>query len=378
MKKIISIILAIALTVLTIGTNVLAESEQISLNGYLIYNNKSHGIKWTYDRSKTLTITNIPKEDVSKYPTKQFSDEKMEKYDYYGYSNYGGYSLSENFFDYLNYNIDRIVYSKGVSMSDFRAIDIDVSFICFNGQSGVLGCLGYNSMYEIDVSNFSEIGPSALEGNYNLKKINSSKIKIFRENCMSHCGLEKINLVSAETLDNAAFMYCYKLKKIKFGKHLKTIGEKSFSGTAIKKITIPNSVIKIGSQAFEGCKKLKYVNIGNKVKTLSGTFANCSNLEKIVLGTNIKDINDFEGGSWWTRDFITAFQNCKKLSSVVLKNKKKAPKISERTFENTKNGIKFYVKNKKVAKGLKKNLKGTGVKNAKIYIGKTLVYSGIN
>ena len=80
MKKIISIILAIALTVLTIGTNVLAESEQISLNGYLIYNNKSHGIKWTYDRSKTLTITNIPKEDVSKYPTKQFSDEKMEKY----------------------------------------------------------------------------------------------------------------------------------------------------------------------------------------------------------------------------------------------------------------------------------------------------------
>ena len=50
---------------------------------------------------------------------------------------------------------------------------------------------------------------------------------------------------------------------------------------------------------------------------------------------------------------------------------------SHEAFENTKKGIKFYVKNKKVAKSLKKQLKGSGVRNAKILIGKKVVYKNV-
>lgn len=73
----------------------------------------------------------------------------------------------------------------------------------------------------------------------------------------------------------------------------------------------------------------------------------------------------------------------------MIKNKKIAPKIScvkgmpdptflyESAFSNTKKGIKFYVKNKKVAKSLKKQLKGSGVRNAKILVGKKVVYKNV-
>ena len=56
----------------------------------------------------------------------------------------------------------------------------------------------------------------------------------------------------------------------------------------------------------------------------------------------------------------------------------RAPEIQWNAFKNTKKGIKFVVKNKRVAKSLKKKLKGTGVRNAKILIGKKVVYQNIN
>ena len=43
-------------------------------------------------------------------------------------------------------------------------------------------------------------------------------------------------------------------------------------------------------------------------------------------------------------------------------------------FHRTKRGIKFYVKNETVAKQLKRNLKNTGVVNAKIYVDEKLIY----
>jgi len=64
----------------------------------------------------------------------------------------------------------------------------------------------------------------------------------------------------------------------------------------------------------------------------------------------------------------------KKIEKITLKHKKKAPKLMfyNGEYKNTKKGIKFYVKNKKVAKSLKKQLKNSGAKKPKIYIGKKL------
>ena len=55
---------------------------------------------------------------------------------------------------------------------------------------------------------------------------------------------------------------------------------------------------------------------------------------------------------------------------------KKVSLITASAFKRAATGIKFYVKNKTVAKQLKSKLKGK-VKNAKIYVGKKLIYKNV-
>ena len=207
--------------------------------------------------------------------------------------------------------------------------------------------------------NIKEIGEEAFVDNLKLKKvkINSDKLKLIDKQAFSACtSLKKINLPSSvKNIETSAFWGCKSLNSIKLPKNLKKIGEAAFTNCkSIKSITIP-----------KGIKKIE--------KT---TFAGCSSLKKVTILSNIKSIG------------YTAFSDCKKLSKVVIKNKNKAPKIAkikgkpepysdESAFSNTKKGIKFYVKNKKVAKSLKKQLKDSGVRNAKILVGKKVVYKNV-
>ena len=56
---------------------------------------------------------------------------------------------------------------------------------------------------------------------------------------------------------------------------------------------------------------------------------------------------------------------------------KESPIIEDTAFKNTKDEIKFYVKNQTVAAQLNEQLKGSGVRNAKILIGKKVVYKNV-
>lgn len=119
-------------------------------------------------------------------------------------------------------------------------------------------------------------------------------------------------------------------------------------------------------------KKFKYVDI-------SGTKLKSVNLSKIRVkafkAQNVKTLTSVSLPSdCWIEE--SAFAGCRKLQKVTLGNIKKAPKIRKGDFENIKKGIKFYVKNKKVAKSLNKQLKKASIKNANIYIGKKLIYKG--
>lgn len=173
--------------------------------------------------------------------------------------------------------------------------------------------------------------------------------------------------------------YCENLKYVRIGKNTKKIGSEAFLGNhKLKVVKIKSKKLKdIGEIAFCGCYSLKKINIPSTVKTIGeGAFWQCKSLKKITLPKNLKSIG------------FSAFADCKKLSKVIINNKKKAPKISKdvvnsetgvykKAFKNTKKGIKFYVKNKKVAKSLKKQLKGSGVRNAKILVGKKVVYKNV-
>ena len=115
-------------------------------------------------------------------------------------------------------------------------------------------------------------------------------------------------------------------------------------------------------------KNLESITFKNIYQIETNAVHNCSKLQSIILSGNIGIID------------TKAFSNCKSLSKVTFKNAKKPPYIGKNAFKNTKKGIKFVVKNKKVAKQLKKQLKNkkSGVKNAKILIGKKVVYQNIN
>lgn len=130
--------------------------------------------------------------------------------------------------------------------------------------------------------------------------------------------------------------------------------------------------------------KLTTINIDKNIKKLicfdiSGTKLKSVNLSKIRVkafkAQNVKTLTSVSLPSdCWIEE--SAFAGCRKLQKVTLGNIKKAPKIRKGDFENIKKGIKFYVKNKKVAKSLNKQLKKASIKNANIYIGKKLIYKG--
>ncbi|MBQ7566109.1 MAG: leucine-rich repeat domain-containing protein [Oscillospiraceae bacterium] len=55
------------------------------------------------------------------------------------------------------------------------------------------------------------------------------------------------------------------------------IGERAFSGLAIRSVTIPDSVTEIGGRAFSGCTNLLSVTIGSGIKTIADeAFDDCS------------------------------------------------------------------------------------------------------
>ena len=122
---------------------------------------------------------------------------------------------------------------------------------------------------------------------------------------------------------------------------------------------------KNGKIAYEYFGKQKSVTVPKGITVLYGTYSGNKYIKKATIPSSVKTIKTF------------TFTNCKGLSKVIIKNKNKSPKIAKESFDGTKKGIKFYVKNKRVAKSLKKQLKGSGVKKAKILVGKKVVYKNV-
>lgn len=207
-----------------------------------------------------------------------------------------------------------------------------------------------------------------------IKEYTGSPLFIERNNIQRLYLSENLKYIGESFASN-----CKNLEFVFVGTNTKEIKELAFNGDKkLKTVQINSKKLKqIGDLAFSGCQSLKKINIPSTVKTIGeGTFWSCKSLKKITLPKNLKSIG------------FSAFADCKKLSKVKINNKKKAPKILKdshnsetgvykKAFKNTKSGIKFYVKNKRVAKSLKKQLKGSGVRNAKILIGKKVVYKNV-
>ncbi len=212
-----------------------------------------------------------------------------------------------------------------------------------------------------------------LQYSFALKIINvptGSKLKWIDLN--NYCpNLESINFASDSVLKRIYIWSCPKLKKLTLPKTLKYCKIGSDTPNLKVKIAKDNKYLKVkGNQILSKDGKNLIDLVGNKskvtvyktVKVVSDSFNKY--IKKLTLGKNVTKLK---------RLSFSSYKNLK----IILKNKKKAPKIHDNAFDYA-NNIQFYVQNKKVAKDLKKKLKGSGIKKAKILIGKKVVYQNIN
>lgn len=158
---------------------------------------------------------------------------------------------------------------------------------------------------------------------------------------------------NAKRIDEKAFLGCKGLKEITIPEGVKTIERKAFAGTGLTKITIPESVKLIEDSAFADCTNLQSVIIyGDKTpKTLfsspdAGTyfwetaFDGCKKLTSVTVKSGsirsgsgfsdsaLKEVHLEEGV-----DSIGGFEGCKGLTSITIPNSVK--KIYYGAFANT-------------------------------------------
>lgn len=134
----------------------------------------------------------------------------------------------------------------------------------------------------------------------------------------------------------------------------------------VQKVILPSSIKKLSAAAFARCVNLKSVKLNKELKTIKwDAFYKCKSLKKITIPENVEKIQ------------YDAFRKCKKLSKVKIESGEQVPNIENNAFKYTKNGIKFVVKNQSAAEQLVIQLKGSGVKNAKILVGKKVVYQNV-
>ncbi|MGN1418396.1 MAG: leucine-rich repeat domain-containing protein [Acutalibacteraceae bacterium] len=241
------------------------------------------------------------------------------------------------------------------------------------------------------------------------------------------------DITQSETLDyinERAFYGCESLRYFEFPSTLDFLGSFSFSKTSLTTVSIPDGVIletydkKATGGQFMDCKKLKSVFFEGRFYSpyIPRYFlANCESLQSVVFPPEASGITIYESAfkkcvylrtvaNSENIDYIgaeafmgckrlknitlsptvyyiedKAFYGCKSLTAVFLKKYYWAtdylPCIDADAFGNTSDGIKFMFDNdrKDFADQLKTNLKGSGVKNARIFLPTNKrVYSSIN
>ena len=256
------------------------------------------------------------------------------------------------------------------------------------GRGAFLRCKNLEKFVQSKNLKSLSLAYSAFEGCSKLKSFKFPDDLYISGHAFYGSGLTSVSLPAGVRMSGSTgcFAFCKNLKKVVFrnGKAKLEIPKGAFKGcTALKTVVLPRSAkfVDICEHVFYDCKSLKTVeNSGKIIEIGAGAFKNCKSLESIKFSSLIRVISK------------KTFQGCSKLKSVTFKNTKNIPgdnysprikksteKFAKATFSGTPSNMKFFVKNATVAKKLKTALKGSGVKNARIYSisGKTLYYKNV-
>ena len=141
-----------------------------------------------------------------------------------------------------------------------------------------------------------------------------------------YCNRKLTNIVftgeNLTSIGSNAFRCCYSLTELNLkGNGETVIGYCAFYGNdALKKISL-TGIKTINYGAFENCGDLNSVNFGEGLLSIgSYAFRNCPNIETVSLPESLTTIND------------EAFKDCSKLTSIDIPNK--VTKLNDNTFAN--------------------------------------------
>ena len=121
-------------------------------------------------------------------------------------------------------------------------------------------------------------------------------------------ALEKLTVLSGQTLPDYAFSEFYKLASVTLPATVQTIGSYSFKNcSSLSTVTIPEAVTSIGEYAFYGCYSLKTIDIPKNVTNVAEqAFAECASLSSAVFRNGSTNIGE------------AIFMNCSSLTELVL------------------------------------------------------------
>ncbi len=180
-------------------------------------------------------------------------------------------------------------------------------------------------------STLESIDYGAFYGCKALQKITFSgdnNLKIINQNAFENCDLRDIDLPSACVISDYAFAGNQKLKSIKLGENLYSVGQYAFAGCKkLKDVTIDAKKVKYGAYAFTGCESLEEFYVNSAVLP-EGMFYECDDLEKVIIGTDVNDIGVF------------AFRDTK-VSEFELEKGNSNYKIYEKEYILSKDGKKL-------------------------------------
>lgn len=92
------------------------------------------------------------------------------------------------------------------------------------------------------------------------------------------------------SINDEAFQYCRRLKKITIPNTVRIIGDCAFCGSGLTEINLPDSINTIKFRTFMDCRDLKHIKIPNSVKSIDEyAFMNCG-LTKVFVPSNTKVI----------------------------------------------------------------------------------------
>ena len=137
---------------------------------------------------------------------------------------------------------------------------------------------------------------------------------------------------SVKEIGGEAFQDCHQLTSVQLDKGLLYIKDHAFKNSGLASLELPEGIKEIGEWSFEGCKSLKTIQIPLSVTTLgTGAFYTCSALESVVLPSSLTNISD------------RTFNGCCHLSAVYYLGSS-CPSLGQNTFVDVSNDFGFYVK----------------------------------